>query len=403
MQYSNKEAKFKRWSAGSLATMMSISAIFLITSPPANSAPSAREGGTCGVLGTTVKVGAATLLCDNLTGSNRWTRVLKTTPIATTSPDWVRWDASRCAFVPGQRPAGGRYSAQLRKVPPTLALALATQGEGNATTDAFNASWRSVAGASGAQIIYGNYDNLNSGTTKVQEVARTITTRRPAAVTSWNVVATAMPAMMQVYNDACVPVTQVSVAAPGATLLAADNAIVGRAEGNALVAHLKKVKKTAAPVTAVALTIPSLGQDVNQRSTVCTDTIKKAIPAANTVTVEMENQPQSLTKLGDWLTANPQAGTVVVCNVSDVSALGAMNALKSKGKVGSGFVAGFAGSTDAINVLRSKDPVFVATVDPGFGRFGDILVPMMLDAISGRSVPAIVRPQMRVYTADNIR
>lgn len=401
MKICSESRNFGRFTAGGLAAVLAVGSLAIVA--PSAQAASAREGGTCASVGATAKVGSTTLLCDSLSGSRRWTRVIKTTPVATTSADWVRWDPARCAFVPGTRPANGKYAALLRKVPPTLGLALATQGEGNAVTDVFNAGWKSVANATGGQIIFGNYDNLNSGATKVPEVARTITTRRPAALTSWNVVATAMPAMMQVYNEACLPVTQVSVAAPGSTLVAADNAIVGRAEGDALVAHLKKVNKTTGPITAVALTIPNLGADVNQRSTVCIDTIKKALPSATTVTVEMENQPQSLTKLGDWLTGNPQAGTVVVCNVSDVSALGAMNALKSKGKVGSGFVAGFAGSTDAINVLRAKDPVFIATVDPGFGRFGEIAVPMMLDAIAGRSIPAIVRPQMRVYTADNIR
>jgi ABC-type sugar transport system substrate-binding protein len=400
-----RNLRSRRIVSGVLATLVVAALAAGQSAQVANAAQKPTEGTACAPLGAVYSAPGQKLLCGNLTGQRLWTRVLKTTPVASVGPLWVKWNPASCGFIPAKPPLSRKYVAYLRKAPNSVGLALGAQSEGNSTADPFTAGWKANASATGAQVIYANYDQLASGATKVPDAARAIVTRRPSAVTSWMTLATAMPPLMDIYRSACIPVVQISAPGAGALLFAADNAVAGRAQGDVQVANLKSRGLATGKVTALAIRIPAVGADINQRADMCASRIKQVLPSATQDQIDLESSSVAVaqTKMTDWLTAHPDAGTVVVCTIADGFGIAAVNALKLAGMTGKAFVSGVSGQSEAIALLRSKDPVFIGTVDFGWDGFGNVLVPLMQDAIEGKPVPSVIHPQLHVFTAATFR
>jgi ABC-type sugar transport system substrate-binding protein len=108
--------------------------------------------------------------------------------------------------------------------------------------------------------------------------------------------------------------------------------------------------------------------------------------------------------MSDWFTANPASatGTVVICTIADIYAVGAGNAAKAAGRVGSVFASGVAGSADAVALIKAGDPVLVGSVDFRFQDWGKILVPLMLDSMEGLVVPRLSAPNVSMISAKTL-
>lgn len=400
-------ATARRWVATAAAAAAGAS-LLLAPTPAAQAQPGAKENGACTTLGQVAKVGNTSLICTKLSGRQIWQRVLLATPMGSTNGQWVKWDPKACTFVPAAAPKSGRYTAYMRRVPNTTVLGLGTQGEGVAIQDALNLGFKQAVATVGAQEVFANYRQSEGGAATILEGARAIALRRPNAVSSWAGIQSVLPAMMDVYKGVCTPVVQITFPVEGSISYGADNATVGRQQGTFLVDYLKEKNLSTGKVTAVGIRAPSLGADVNKRPDDCTATIKKALPNATVSNVEVASDQLSAAgaqvKMSDWFTANPASatGTVVICTIADIYAVGAGNAAKAAGRVGSVFASGVAGSADAVALIKAGDPVLVGSVDFRFQDWGKILVPLMLDSMEGLVVPRLSAPNVSMISAKTL-
>lgn len=368
-----------------------------------------KAGTACSKLGQVVRSGNSSLICGSLLkGKKIWQRVLSANPVGSVNGQWVKWNPTTCTFDGATGPRNQRYTAYMRQVAPALSLALGTQGEGIAIQDALNLGFKQAVAQVGGSLIFANYRQSEGGAATILEGARNIALQRPSAISSWAGIQTVLPAMMNVYRAVCAPVVQITFPIEGTVSYGADNATVGRIQGQFLAQYLKDKKLSTGSVTAVGIRAPSIGVDVNKRPDVCTESIKKLIPQAKISNVDLDSSQLSVagaqTKMADWFTANPAAssGTVVICTIADIYAIGAGNAAKAAGRVGNVFASGTAGSTDAVALIRAGDPVVVGTVDFRFQDWGKVLIPLMLDALEGKIVPRLSAPNVSMITAQNL-
>lgn len=392
-----------------VAAATGIGAATLVVPATIASAQTARPGVECKTLGQVVQANKIRLICGKLSGRQVWERVLSATPVGSTNGQWVRWNASKCTFESATGPRNNRYTAYMRKSPANSVYGLGTQGEGVAIQDAFNNGWKTAAKQVGAQEVFANYRQSEVGAAGILEGARAVALRRPQAVTSWAGIQSVLPTMMDVYKQICAPVVQVTFPVEGSISFGADNATVGREAGKYLANYVKERRLDSGPVTAVGIRAPSIGADVNKRLDVCTAEIKKLIPSATISNVELGSDQLSAagaqTKMSDWFTANPasSSGTVVMCTIADIYAVGAGNAAKAAGRTQNVFSMGVAGSTEAAALLRSNDPIFVGSIDFKFQDWGQIIIPLMQDSLEGKVVPRLSAPNVSVMTAKTLQ
>jgi ABC-type sugar transport system substrate-binding protein len=392
-----------------VAAATAIGAATLVGPATIANAQTASPGAQCKTLGKVVQANKTRLICGKVSGRQKWERVLSAKPVGSTNGQWVRWNASKCAFEPAAGPRNDRYIAYMRKSPANSVYALGTQGEGVAIQDALNNGWKAAVKKVGAKEVFANYRQSEIGAAGILEGARAIALRRPQAVTSWAGIQPVLPTMMDVYKPICAPVVQVTFPVEGSISFGSDNATVGREAGKFLVDYLKEKRLDSGPVTAVGIRLPSLGADLDKRISGCTDGIKRAIPSAKISNVELGSDQFSAagaqTKMSDWFTANPasSSGTVVICTIADIYAVGAGNAAKSAGRTKNVFSMGVAGSDEAVALIRNNDPIFVGSIDFKFQDWGQIIIPLMQDSLEGKVVPRLSAPNVSVMSAKTLR
>jgi len=361
------------------------------------------EGKRCVRLGKTASVDGKTLVCTLKADKLLWTAsggsssgapipagtISSATPGGTSS-SWVKWNKATCALVPTTAPNEFPWRADLRATP-NLKIGYGTQAEGIAVVDLANESMKSNVAAAGGTYVFANYANPDAA--KLLDGVKSIITRQADVVVSWALLAASMDNIMSLYKAACIPVIQVSAVGAGALLFGPDNALVGKVQGEGLVAYAKKRNwdRGSTPLTVVQVTAPGYGASINLRSSECVAAVQKAIPSALSAKVVLNatTTAEGLSRMNDWLTGNPNARRVLACNEADTIAFGVANATSAKNRL-----AGVGG------VGGSKNPGgnFVGSVDFGFKNYGSFLVPLAQDLIQGKAVPTTIAPFLRFAT-----
>ena len=384
-------------------SLLSIGLVVFALVPTAQAAGE-KANGKCRPAGKTVSISGEDYVCQSVNGSLVWTAAAKApqAPIpagtissaspGSTSSDWVKWDKASCSLVAATAPNAFPWRADLQP-DKGLRVGYGTQNEGIAVVDLANASMKSNVEAIGGDYLFTNFFYPDAA--KLIDGTNSLVTRKANVVVSWNLLAPTFDNMMSIYKKACIPVIQVSAKATGAVLFGPDNLLVGKIEGEGLIAYAKSRKwsdTSSQQITALAVTTPSIGASINQRSSECVATIKKAFPSAkiSTLILAFSTTADGQSKMADWLTANPMDRRVLACTEADTAAFGIANAAGSRGRnVGVGGVGG------------SKNPggKFVGTVDFGFKNYGSILVPLAQNLAAGRPVPAVIAPFLKFATS----
>lgn len=338
-------------------------------------------------------VAAATcaLLAGSACGSTSTSNASPSKTISTAVPgamsaDWVKWDPKSCTIVPATAPSGAPWQAVLREKP-GVRIGYATQSEAVAVVNLANASMLSDTAKVKGEYVFADYFYPDAA--KTIDAAKSITTRKADVVASWNLIVPSMDAVLGIYKTACIPVIQISAKANGAVLFGPNNSEVGAKEGAGLVAWAKSKGLSGDGMTVLGVSTPSLGASVNLRVSSCISEVNKTFPnaVASALQLAASTTAEGQTKTTDWLTANPTKKQVLVCTNADTAAFGVANAAKSANRGDQLAVAGVGGST-------SPGGSFVGTVDFGFKNYGDFLVPLALDLLEGKPVPATVSPAL---------
>jgi ribose transport system substrate-binding protein len=327
-------------------------------------------------------------------------QTISTIEPGSTSDAWVVWDKLSCTYKPAVKHPD-KWVAVLRKPARPMRLGFGEQGEGQVLLDAFNASMKAVTAQVGIELIIGNY-NLPSTTDAVTQ-AQAIALRGPSVVVSFNVLTAVMQAVNGNYSRGCVPIIQVTAPAPNTIVFGASNSDVGKTEGNYLAAYVKQHNWQPATVTVLGLQSPGLGESIGLRIGDCQRAVQAALPGVkvdNLASVS-PSTADAQTKTTDWLTAHPNDHHVLVCSIADIFAIGAANAFKGANRSDDGVVMGAGGGADATTTIKAGGPM-VGTVDFGWGRYGEYLVPLAEDVFEGKPVPTEIHQQLRVLDKSNI-
>ena len=312
---------------------------------------------------------------------------------------WIRWDKASCKYQDAPK-GGDTWTAVLRMPTTPFTLGFGTQGEGIALLDALNASMKATAAKVGVPLAYANYNTLNS-TTDVITQAQTIALRKPDAVISFNVLTAQIPAVNALFG--CTPIVQITAPAPNTVVFGASSSDVGKTEGQYLADYAKKQNWPAGSITVLGLQTPSLGASIGERITLCQSAVQSLMPGA-----KVDNLPSvasttadAQTKTTDWLTAHPNDHNVLVCTISDIYAFGVANAFKGANRAQDGVVVGAGGGTDAIATIKGGGP-YLGSVDFGWGKYPDYLIPLDQDILEGKAVPSEIHQKLTVLDKSNV-
>lgn len=368
----------KPWIVGATVGAVLLSACGGGTTAPATSAAATQAGAT------TAAATPAALL---------------STQAGSIGSTWVRWDKAACKYQEAAKP-GDTWTAVLRMPSTPFTLGFGTQGEGIALLDALNGAMKATAARVGVPLVYANYNTLNS-TTDVITQAQTIALRKPDAVISFNVLTAQIPAVNTLFG--CTPIVQITAPAPNTVVFGASSSDVGKTEGQYLADYAKKQNWAAGSVTVLGLQTPSLGASIGERITLCQSTVQSLLPGA-----KVDNLPSvasttadAQTKVTDWLTAHPNDKNVLVCTISDIYAFGVANAFKGANRAQDGVVVGAGGGTDAITTIKGGGP-YLGSVDFGWSKYPDYLVPLVQDILEGKAVPSEIHQKLTVLDKSNV-
>ncbi len=316
--------------------------------------------------------------------------------------DWVKWNKSACKFqiIPrSQRPK--RWSATIGKAPQGTLIGFGKQSESNPFTQAVNLGMERAAKKAGADLFAVNYQWPDTAQPAIQ--AQALVQKKPDIAVSFNVIAATVPSVNRLFDDACIPVIQITQRAPNSVLFGASNEDAGKRAGAYLARHVKKLGWNAREVTLLGPIVPNLGA-INKRVTECAKEFKSALPQSSYEELPMgasvTTGQQAVT---DWLTAHPASGAakyVVSCTIADIWSIAVANGLNTAGRSSNAAIIGQGASLDGVKAIRSGGPI-VASMWFDAGRYGDYVVALALDVIAGRPVPLQVHQKLLVVDKNN--
>jgi ABC-type sugar transport system substrate-binding protein len=259
-----------------------------------------------------------------------------------------------------------------------------------------NSGMTSTAAKAGITLAIGNYNYPDKSDALSQ--AQAIALRNPKAVISFNVDKTILDTVNKNFSDKCIPIIQVTLAAPNSITFGASDEQVGTTEGEYLVDYAKKQGWDPATIVAYGVQVPTLAA-INTRVTTCQQVITSGLAGAKAASTEIQasTTANSQTATTNWLTANPQVKHILGCNIADVLALGEVNALQAANRSEGSAILG-AGGTPSVLALVGKSAL-IGSVDFGYGHYADFLLAMAQDAIDGKPVPTKVFTPLKVITS----
>jgi ribose transport system substrate-binding protein len=331
------------------------------------------------------------------------TATLKPLAPASIARDWVKWNKSTCKFevIPRkQRPK--TWVAQITPAKKGTVIGFGEQSEANAFAQAVNISMKKAAEKAGADFYAVNYDYPKPEQPTIQ--ASALVSHKVSVAVSFNVLGATIPATNKLFNDECIPVIQITAAAPNTILFGASNELAGQIAGKWLVDYVRKQGWKQEEVTFFGPIVPNLGGAINRRVTECAKIFAQAYPKAGSASVEMGSSTvtgQQATT--DWLTAHPASGQgkhIVSCTIADIWSAAVANALAAGGRDSDAAIIGQGASADGVKAIETGGPI-KASLWFDAGRYGDYIVPLALDVLAGKPVPLQVHQNLLVVDSRN--
>lgn len=172
----------------------------------------------------------------------------------------------------------------------------------------------------GWNLLYA--DNNSDGQTAVSN-AETMALQSPDFVVDMNVDASVGQTIMDIFNNAGIPVLAVDIALPGAPFFGIDSAQLGYFNGETAAQYIKDNYDGAVDYVVLMTQIAS-GDEVQKRVRACVDALDdNGIGYTEVVELEGENDAgKSQQRFADFLTGHPDAESVVVFTINENSAQG---------------------------------------------------------------------------------
>jgi len=216
----------------------------------------------------------------------------------------------------------------------------------------------------------------------------------------------AAAAVMNIFDEAGIPVISVDVVHPNAIFLGADNYVSGLIGGQAAGEYADSLGRCDDVSVLVGIN-PSEGDAANERLSGFIDgvqTVCGALPddRIDDELIDAGTTDQALTIVTDWLTAHPGAGFVLATAIDDPRAFGMSNALAQAGRDGVAVGIG----CDEIGVAATRTPPeqnsFLGCVAYFPERYPDYAVSIAADVLAGNPVPQEVHLEHVFLGVDSI-
>jgi len=214
-----------------------------------------------------------------------------------------------------------------------------------------------------------------------------------------------MPAMMDKFNEAGIPVITIDIPAPGATFVGVNNYEAGKLAGTWLGQYA--LDNWGGEVDLVLLLDdPTVGELPKQRVDGIQDGILEMLPDMDTEKVlrqpggGMREKGLDITRA--VLTSHPDATRILVSGIDDISLLGGYAAAEELGRTQDVVFFGQGGEAEAIPVIRDPDSSYYGSVGYFFENYGKTIVPTAAKLVAGEEVPEFVYVDIAVITKDNV-
>lgn len=183
--------------------------------------------------------------------------------------------------------------------------------------------------------------------------------------------------------------------------MGANNALAGKMAGEAIGKYAKDTWNC--DYTAyVSLESTAAGQANTDRMGGYRTGFKEFCPITNEKILDgADRTDPALTKVSDLLTALPGHKIVVVA-INEDGIIGAIGAAKTAGRSADLFYAG-QGTDPSIWKTIACDPQYIASTAYFPEKYGTLLIPNMVTALAGGTIPKDIFTQHQIITKDNIR
>jgi ribose transport system substrate-binding protein len=214
-----------------------------------------------------------------------------------------------------------------------------------------------------------------------------------------------MPALMEKFNAAGIPVITIDIPAPGATFVGVNNYEAGKLAG-AWLGQYALDNWSGEPDLVLLLDDPTVGELPKQRVDGIEDGILEKLPELDKAKVlrqpggGMREKGLDITRA--VLTSHPDAHRILVSGIDDISLLGGYAAAEELGRQQDVVFFGQGAEAEAIPVIRNPESSYYGSVGYFFENYGKKIVPTAAKLLAGEDVPEFVYVDIALITKDNV-
>jgi len=235
--------------------------------------------------------------------------------------------------------------------------------------------------------------------------ARQLVRQNPDLIIEFQIDESVAPAVAAQYVEAGIPAIAVDIPHPGATFFGANNHQAGFLGGRYLGRWVKSQWRHL-PDEIILIGQPRAGSVVASRVTGVLTGILEVLPEleGHCPVFHLDGDGQfklALERVRLHLRGSKATHVLVGC-VNDASALAAVRAFQEAGRADRCAVIGQNAEPDARTELRQPKTPLVASVGYFPERYGDALIRLALDILSGKAVPPAVFVKHQVITRENV-
>ena len=309
---------------------------------------------------------------------------------------WITWDKAKSAFITSStHPA--TYVGHLRN--DKLTIAYTPEGNTAAFDVSLNAAVKkAILGIGSTFYQFSNNFPSTSGPVPAATQAASV---NPNVVISANVVPALYPSIQSIYQRACIPMIDMFAEAitKPAPKFQSVYSVDGTDMANEAIQAARQRHWSGSKIWVVSCGLSTVASAPGTIRDVVTTFDQKVagalgVPAHQVAPLlECPNPPEGArTAMANWLTAHPQAKYIVGSTWEDEYGMGMLSALQASGYTGRALLVGRGAEVPALQLIAKSNPIYVATLNPGFLQWGPPIVALAEDVAAGDPVPSYIAP-----------